>query len=268
MASGCLNTMAARSSAVAAFASFERQPFRDRDQLLFAIAMREPHEVRIAVGSASTGLTGVVRTLIRRRSATSINSTRLDLFQTRPPVVNSLVKPRAEDAPRAHHVERLEAGKPRQQIEVGDEQSRGIGDPVGDGDDDVLQTGRRGRTPGSDSSRSRSTCSSQAPLAATRRSYSRNAAARNRVCGSIRSAPRSPSSPSSAAVISSSNRFDLLRLPAQLIVEAQHLGDEPGTDLKRQCRPRRACRIVGRRLRDGVAVEGGQARAADSSRRA
>ena len=34
--------------------------------------------------------------------------------------------------------------------------------------------------------------------------------------------------------MSSSNRCDLLRLAAELVVEAQHLGHEPGTDLKRQ----------------------------------
>ena len=51
--------------------------------------------------------------------------------------------------------------------------------------------------------------------------------------------------------------LDLLRLPAELIVEAQHLGDQARTKLKRQLAAGRG-RRARRRLRDHVALERGQ----------
>ena len=92
---------------------------------------------------------------------------------------------------------------------------------------------RRSRESASDEGRaissSRSTCSSQAPDACTRRSYPRNVAVRRCVCASIRSAPRSCSaSCSSASSSSSSRRATVRRLPPQLVVEARHLGEETG----------------------------------------
>ncbi len=124
------------------------------------------------------------------------------------------------------------AGQPREQIEVGDEQSRGIGDPVGDGDDDVAQAVRRSLP---------ARVARAARVRRRRRSRQRvarsprNAATRKRVCASSRSAPRSALE---SAFQSVRDQFvkssDVLRLPAQLIVEAQHFGDETRPNLKRQ----------------------------------
>ena len=47
---------------------------------------------------------------------------------------------------------------------------------------------------------------------------------------------------------------EVLRLPTQLIVEAQHFADEPGADLKWQS-PCVTCGVVGRSLCDGFPVE-------------
>ena len=121
-------------------------------------------------------------------------------------------------------------GRRASRVEVGDEQPVGIGDPVGHRDD---------RRDGTDSAAgSASSSLAQRVFVAARRlarpaariretlargSASAEAAARRRD-------PRRPAPPERLSTISSSNRAHLLRLAPQLIVEAQHLGDEAGPD--------------------------------------
>ena len=154
------------------------------------------------------------------------------------------------------------SGQPRQQIEIGDIQSAGIGNPVGDRDHD-----RRGpATP---------TIDDQAfpqgvLVAGARGGHAALVGAKGR-----RQHPRLLQHPLGAAIefgIAPQRLFeqllearDLLALTPKLIVEAEHLGDQAGTQLAHGrradaerdggCPGRRPARS--RRARSGVSRRGG-----------
>src|SRR5262245_17762184 len=56
--------------------------------------------------------------------------------------MNPFVKARPQHPLRAYEVDSRETGQTAEQIEVGDEQSVGLADPVRDGDDDVIDDRR------------------------------------------------------------------------------------------------------------------------------
>ena len=166
---------------------------------------------------------------------------------------------RREHALGRHDVERLEAGNARQQIEVGLVEPFGVGDPVGDGDDDVADRvgGGLGDQP----------LAQRVLVAAARFAHAALVVAER-----IGEEPRLDPHPLRRAVdiVGAERLVDqlleplhLLRLAPELIVEAQHLGDQSGPEPERQLADRRrrvaraaACAITSRS--SGLSRRGGR----------
>ena len=132
----------------------------DGDELLFAIAVREPQLIR----PPPAGVTSIGRT----RDVGRRDRTRLDLLETGPPVVQALVKAGAEHRLGADTMSmRLEA----RQCARADRNRRRTGRPDRQSSrPTVTMTWRIGAAAGSAIRRSRSVCSSQACDSTTRRS--------------------------------------------------------------------------------------------------
>ena len=118
-----------------------------------------------------------------------------------------------------------------EQVEVGDVQPFGVGNPVRDGDDDVADRIGRGLA----RSAARAACARRAPPDAA---HSALVLAKR-----VGEKPRLHAHPRRRAIeIVVAERLveqlleplDLLRLPAELIVEPQHLGDEARTEPERR----------------------------------
>ncbi|HEY4957924.1 MAG TPA: hypothetical protein VII31_08925, partial [Caldimonas sp.] len=111
-------------------------PARDDRKLLFAIAA---HEQRKVARSSR-------RDQGRRRCRSGgANRASLDFLDAGKPVVHALMQTGGEQLLGDDEIDRLEAGKTRQQIEVHRMKAVRIGDPIGDGDDDVPNRIGRGR---------------------------------------------------------------------------------------------------------------------------
>ncbi len=141
-----------------------------------------------------------------------------------------LVESRREHALGGDDVERFEAGDARQQIEIGLVEPFGVGNPVGDRDDDVADRigGRLGDQP----------LAQRVLVAAARLAHPALVVA-ERAGQKPRLRPHPLRRPvdfvgAQRLVDQLLEPLHLLRLTPQLIVEAQHLGDEPGAELKRQ----------------------------------
>ena len=150
-------------------------------------------------------------------------------------------------------------GNPRQQIEVGGIQAVGIGDPVGNGDDDVAD--RIGGGFG-DQPLAQRVLVAAAGLAHAALVLAKRLGQKPRLRPHPRGRRGRRSSRAERLVDQLLEPVDLLRLAAQLIVEAQHLGDEAGPELKRQLAAAAAAARAAR-LRDDVALERASAGAAD-----
>ena len=127
-----------------------------------------------------------------------------------------------------HDVERLESGNPRQKIEVGGVQTVCIRDPVSDGDNDVAD--RIGRWLGHEPFTER-------VLVASARIAHPTLVLAKRPGQKPRLLPQALGGP--IGVVQAERLVDqlleplhLLRLAAQMIVEAEHLGDQAGPELK------------------------------------
>ena len=152
-----------------------------------------------------------------------------------------------------HDVERIEAGDPRQQIEVSLVEPIGVGNPVRDGDDDV--TNRVGR-------RLRDQPFAQRVLVAPAGLAYAPLVVAERVREEPRLDPHSLRRPIDLVrperlLDELLESFHLLRLATELVVETQHLGNQSGPQLKRQLVAAR-CRGVRGRLRHDVALERAQ----------
>ena len=130
--SGCLKTTAVRSSGTAS--PRRRSAFSCR-----ATATSSSSRSRNVHHGSSVGASGGVTStgFAARLKRLAPTSPRVDLLEPGPPVVQPLVEAGGEHALGRHDVERLEARDARQQIEVGLVEPFGVGNPVGDRDDDV-----------------------------------------------------------------------------------------------------------------------------------
>ena len=194
---------------------------RHGHQLLFSVAQRKPQPSRL-----------VGRRLEQRprRRAGAGRIPGVDLFETRPPAVKPLVETGSEHLLGADDVEALETRHARKQIEVGDEQPVGIGNPVGQRHDDVSDE-RRQRL-------AHQLFAQHVLVAAARRARPRFV-----VPEGLGEKPRLRQQSIGAAIARRAAErlfdqllepLDLLRLAAQLIVEAEHLGDQSGPQPERQ----------------------------------
>ena len=147
-------------------------------------------------------------------------------------------------------VERLETGDAGQQIEVGLVETLRVGNPVGDGDDDVADRigGRIGDQ-----------ALAQRVLVASARFTHATLVVAKRVGEKSRLDPHPlrraiPSVRTQCLLDQLLEALDLLRLAAELIVEAKHLGNQPGSQAERQLVAARH-RGVRRRLRHHLPLE-------------
>ena len=141
-----------------------------------------------------------------------------------------LVESGREHALGGDDVERLEPGDARQQIEVGLEQPLGVGDPVRDGDDDVTD-GSAGGT--GDELLAQGVLVAAARLAHPALVVAKRAGEKAGLDPHALGRPIEFVGPE-RLVDQLLEPVHLLRLAPELIVEAQHLGDQPGPQLERQ----------------------------------
>ena len=169
--------------------------------------------------------------------------------------MQALVETRTQHSFGANDVDRFQVGNPGKEIEVGDIQAVVVRNPVGDGHDDA---------PDRIGERLADQLLTQQVFVTTARFA--NAALVLAERGSQK--PRLLTHPPDAAIDlrvcpverTFYERFEprhLLRLPAQLIVEAQHLGHQAGTKLERDLDAAGCSRERGS-LRDDGALDRGQ----------
>jgi len=154
-------------------------------------------------------------------------------------------------------VDRLHSGHASQQVEVCGIQSAGIGNPVGDGDHD--RASRRRKRPADQPF-------SQGVLVEAARGRhpalvgSKGGRQQTRLLQHPLGAPIEFRVPAQRFLEQLLEPHDLLSLPAQLIVEAQHLGDQPGPQLKhrRRAGAERVGSVACGGLRDHFTLERGE----------